>query len=631
MNFKKDYINFVLYSVLQSEFYGVKDDLRIRRVLEKIISVSDEAKATYLTGKTAGLEIFFKYLLYISDKIDKSQITIFNLKDNFDYDLQNLKRICSTLKSYRGAALKQNVPENPPSAAEEDIMQPLEEEISGFEEPGEELISEENRPVIVEDTGLSEETEELISETAEPAGSPEFTLIENAETGSTDEEIFGLEEITRSVEMGGETEPEGAEETEEELADQPEEKLISEAGPETKAEEVFKTVEYEDEILSEEVIKKLNGIKEKAHEKEELEIEIKKQPSESEVSTEIHEEIKGGTVTSDVYYRFETKFFEEAKILEKLFSYTQKECKGEKLEKLSERTLQSFTEIIEISSELSNLARQLQLDLISDIFLAINLLFTKSIKTPSLVFPERVELLKASLSLVTSLIKGEDYLDYDEMVNKIEDLKESLTKPQEALKKTSLPEEKHIEEIITEISVKDSENMKVPAETRSEASAEPPDAEIQKADTVELSEKTESEDVKTESVKADDSGDTSQFKMKYLVKEFEKNFLSLNEIEGDYSRFEILDNIDNLNSLLRMLAKVSASVKNDDVLKLSEVSYVFLKYLKDYKMDLLDAEIQQIIKYIIFTYKMLLTGRKPEDFEILVQYLNNPVKIFTDT
>ena len=68
-----------------------------------------------------------------------------------------------------------------------------------------------------------------------------------------------------------------------------------------------------------------------------------------------------------------------------------------------------------------------------------------------------------------------------------------------------------------------------------------------------------------------------------------------------------------MNELLRMLAKISASVKNADVLKLSEVSYVFLKYLKDYKMDLLDKEIQQIIKYIIFTYKMLLTDRKPED------------------
>jgi ribonuclease HIII len=46
---------------------------------------------------------------------------------------------------------------------------------------------------------------------------------------------------------------------------------------------------------------------------------------------------------------------------------------------------------------------------------------------------------------------------------------------------------------------------------------------------------------------------------------------------------------------------------------------------------LLDAEIQQIIKYIIFTFKMILTNKKPDDFNILVRHLNNPVKIFTDS
>ena len=44
-----------------------------------------------------------------------------------------------------------------------------------------------------------------------------------------------------------------------------------------------------------------------------------------------------------------------------------------------------------------------------------------------------------------------------------------------------------------------------------------------------------------------------------------------------------------------------------------------------------EPEIQQIIKYIIFTFKMLLTDRKPEDFNVLVRHLNNPVKIFADS
>jgi hypothetical protein len=132
-------------------------------------------------------------------------------------------------------------------------------------------------------------------------------------------------------------------------------------------------------------------------------------------------------------------------------------------------------------------------------------------------------------------------------------------------------------------------------------------------------------------VRADRDSEAVSFKMKYLVKEFEKDFLGLSGIKGEYSKFDALEKVDELNKYLRIIAKISYEVNMEDVLKLSEVSYVFLKYLKDYRMDLMEPEIQQIIKYIIFTFKMLLTDRKPEDFNILVQYLNNPVKIFTDT
>jgi uncharacterized protein YpuA (DUF1002 family) len=115
------------------------------------------------------------------------------------------------------------------------------------------------------------------------------------------------------------------------------------------------------------------------------------------------------------------------------------------------------------------------------------------------------------------------------------------------------------------------------------------------------------------------------------VKEFEKSFTSISSMEGEYSRFDALDKVNELNTALRLIAKISSSVKMNDVLKLAEVTYVFLKYLKDYRIDLMDPEIQQIVKYIIFTFKMLLTNRKPDDFNILVQHLNNPVKIFTDS
>ena len=423
--------------------------------------------------------------------------------------------------------------------------------------------------------------------------------------------------------------------TEAEEESTPDEELIKETELQEKPEEVLAYEEPEDEILTAAELEKLKKIKEKetSKEKEEdFEFEIKG----AEGLRDEREDEKTGSVTSDAYYKFETKFFEEVKILEKLFSKTEKECRGKNLQKLTDRTLQSFTEIMEISSELADLTRRLSFDLTADIFMTINLLFTKAIKSPDLVNPEKIKLLSSSLLLVTCLIKGEDYLGYDELVDKIESLKEELKRPPEQPKKEPEP----VEIIKTETlrvketgKVEEPEVKEIEIKTQEIKTPEPIPAVVpdKRQETAEQPEPVEQEEPAVSRDSEAQSIDTILFKMKYLVKEFEKNFTNLSRSEGEFSKFEMLDEIDNLNNLLRMLAKISASVKNVDVLKLSEVSYVFLKYLKDYRMDLLDAEIQQIVKYIIFTYKMLLTDRKPEDFDILVQYLNNPVKIFTDT
>jgi hypothetical protein len=661
MNFKKDYINYVLHTVIQNEFYGVRDDVRIRKILEKIISIPEVANAAFLTGKTAGLEILFKYLLYISDKIDKSQITIFNLKDNFEYDIQNLKKICEEIKNFRN-----EIPKPEEEAETEENKEAREVSVEDYENQKESDTAESETLIEDESETISEETENEKPETKddtkaeedivqeETEEKQEFILIKNQENEVSDEEVFGLAGITRSVEM--EEEAGAITDNQENIVndDTETDDTVSDFGEESikETEYTYESTEEEletgeDEILTASDIEKIN--KYKHSEKDEFEIEIKN----SAENEELHDDdVKEGSVTSEVYYRFENKFFEEVKILEKLFTNAEKACRGKPLEKQSEKMLQSFPEIIEISSELSSLTRQLSLDLTADIFFTINLLFAKALNNPSLITPERTKLLKASLLLVTSLIKGEDYLGYDELVKKIESLRDELRKPQdtsakggeekpkvkdtpeEAVKKPEI--EPPVTEIVPEEAIpeepekkeSEQEEIKIKNSLEIETPEKSPAEKIESADyPKEIVEKPQVESYEQESRKTD----TALFKMKYLVKEFEKNFVNIIDFEHERSKFEILDEIDNLNNLLRMLAKTSSSVKNTDVLKLSEVSYVFLKYLKDYRMNLLDAEIQQIIKYIIFTYKMLLTDRKPEDFEILVQYLNNPVKIFTDT
>lgn len=545
MKFKKDYINYLLYRAVYASNGEFKDNPHIRSIADKIISIDDVVKLTYLVGKTAGLESLFKYLLYISDKIDKSQVSIFNLKDNFEYDVRNIVKICRAIKEY-----------NPEKAAEK-------------------IESEEILP--------GEETEEI--ESGDTAGDEEgMTLIENYESLTGEGEVFELENISETVENS-----ESFKETENEAE-------TGEEGEETEGDndDIFELETLNNDV--DEISEPGPG----KNKTPEIEIEVIK-PISSDVFNTAGKGAKEESITNEAYYNFETKFFEEVKILEKLFATVDRECRNISQEKLSERALQSLTEIIEITSELSNLSRQLMFDLIADVFHTMNLYFTKAISSPEIIESEKIKLFDSSLALVNSLIKGEDYLNYDPVVDKIEKLKKFLKGEKEEVFK----EEEH-KAHITEKQPEPTAVIPVPEEPEEELHEkiiQPPDANTESA----------------------------LFKLKYLVKEFEKSFTGLGSLTGEYGRFEALDKINELNNALRLIAKISSGLKMNDVLKLAEVTYVFLKYIKDYRMDMMEPEIQQIVKYIIFTFKMLLTNRKPDDFSVLVQHLNNPVKIFADS
>lgn len=585
MTFKKDYINYLLYTVVNSPGSEFRDNYRLGKLVDTIMSMDDVMKVTYLTGKTAGLEGLFKYLLYISDKIDKSQVTIFNLKDNFDYDIKNLSKICERISSHKS----ENV-----QAAIDNIEENADETGTNGQEVDEPVLTETTR--FISGGGINNDDEpsgEDFTEEEPENEDGKLTLIENREN-STEAEVFELKSMNELEEPVLDEVN-----TNDNLIDNPED------------EEVDEIAEDEQEQQQEQVFE-LNELEEDADENDEqtetsVTESIKTSESLPEIEIEVHkpsnsqeqEHVKEEAITNEAYYKFETRFFEEVKILEKLFVSVDKDCRTDEAGKLSEKCLQSLTEIIEITSELSSLSRQLSFDLIADIFLTMNLYFTKAISMPEILTGERIKLLDASLALVNSLIKGEDYLNYDSIVDKIEKLKKDISGEKE---------EKYTPEPVKE------ETEQEFADSFNNAANEQENPVIIKKPQVKQSQM-----------------DSAVFKLKYLVKEFEKSFINIGALKGEYSKFDALEKIGELNNALRMIAKISAIVKLNDVLKLAEVTYVFLKYVKDYRMDLMEPEIKQIVKYIIFTFKMLLTNRKPEDFNVLVQHLNNPVKIFADS
>ncbi|MBL8017036.1 MAG: hypothetical protein JNK43_07190, partial [Ignavibacteria bacterium] len=589
---------------------GFRENYRLGKLVDSIMAIDDVMKVTYLVGKTAGLEMLFKYLLYISDKIDKSQVTIFNLKDNFDYDRMNLEKICAKIDAYKSENVQEaikSISEDEETAEEKSTEEKTAEEKSGgvikIEAADE---AEQNNVVEIDSLETGDEQDD------EDTG---LTLIENKSSNQSEAEVFEIESISESVENPQviNEEKDSKLSADDEITANDDDD-IAEQETETDEETSEEDVELIEASANDDYAEEITG-ENSEEELPEIEIEVHK-PKSSTTEEQTH--VKEEAITNEAYYKFETKFFEEVKILEKLLASVTKDCRADESGKLSERCLQCTTEIIGITSELSNLSRQLSFDLIADVFLTMNIFFTKSISQPELLTAERIKLLDSSLALVNSLIKGEDYLNYDNIVDRMETLKADITAQPEKIPPPYVKEESERQE---------KPEDEVPAGDEVNAGAVEPVAEAEK------------EEVKPEEMKPfpqkpqlkQSQLDSANFKLKYLIKEFEKSFNSISGLKGEYSKFDALEKISELNNALRMIAKISAAIKHNDLLKLAEVTYVFLKYVKDYRMDMQEPEIQQIIKYIIFTFKMLLTDRKPEDFNVLVRHLNNPVKIFADS
>lgn len=602
MTFKKDYINYLLYTVVNSPGSEFRENYRLSKLVDSIIAIDDVMKVTYIVGKTAGLELLFKYLLYISDKIDKSQVTIFNLKDNFEYDKMNIAKICAKINLYKSEnvqeAIKEITDEKPA-----DIDEQKESVSGGIKDPIK-IDTEDNDNIV----DLTEPENMETIESDEDSGDTGLTLIENAETYTGEAEVFELDSISESVENSDKEEEavllkdneENTVSDSEEITDDTESGEIEDQGI------ISGEIEEPEIIIADPAAENGDDAEITDEDLPEIEIEVHKPLGTSQEDDHVKEE----AITNEAYYTFETRFFEEVKILEKLLATVTRDCMTDD-GKLSEKCLQCLTEIMGITSELSNLSRQLSFDLIADIFLTMNIYFTKSISQPELLTDERIKLLDSSLALVNSLIKGEDYLNYDTIVDKIEDLKSEISGDRE---KELKPETTDTEE--TEVSVQ----PELPEAEKEELSAHP----------AEMPEERYRPVVEKPALKKSQM-ESALFRLKYLIKEFEKSFVSIGNLKGEYSKIESLEKISELNNALRLIAKIAAAIKNNDVLKLAEVTYVFLKYVKDYRMDMQEPEVKQIIKYIIFTFKMLLTERKPEDFNVLVQHLNNPVKIFADS
>jgi hypothetical protein len=386
------------------------------------------------------------------------------------------------------------------------------------------------------------------------------------------EEVIGVEkdekaEIENKVEEGiiEELIPEGEFEKEE-LSH---EDIIFEEATEEKIEEIKKELSEEQEVIEVEEVKEEERIEEKA-EIEEIKAEI--------TETKEEEETEFAEAENSVYMRYETELMQRNAILYDKFDELKSLDREEK--GFEEKKDGILKEITEHSAYLEEYSRRMSFEVITSVYNVMNMTFVSYGRT---VGGEILGLFKNSMVLVESLIKGEDFAGFD-----------SIIKSLDALKHTLLESKKE--------------------ETKTEENEE-----------TELPQVQESQ----EGEKLQDSSQRQKLaQLKQNIIEIENVFKSLEEIKGKYQSYEALRRLSHTFAHLKEMVNIANAIEMRKVAQLAEASYIFIKFVQNYRMDPFESEISEVFKYIIYNFKLIFLDKPTKDIDLLISYLNDPVKIF---
>jgi hypothetical protein len=654
------YIKFILRRTLAEvlKYAPALDKKPVTGLFDYLIASPNILKDIYLVSQVRKLEPFGNYLLFICQKIRQGEISFDNLSQNITGDSEFLKQQVLSAMGYEAPAKKEPA------------------ETIGKETPGEQQQEPELFPgsIIQNKFHIQEIENEIVTEEFtesyldEAVPQPErsrqgyLELIQNEE--DEPEEVFsipgkeseinneqnieepGTETEEEPVASGDLTEEEVMEETDakDEAAEETE-KIMDEAGmaslvneliedeifaseSDEEAEElnalleedINNTIKGENETL--EAVKELPGITdetvtgtadEAGEENEEIEgieelsaigqerpeeqeyeyIDEEPEPENEEapLNEEINEEIISLTdearpKTNKAYLEYETALFAVNEELNIMFAAIEADAsvQYEITEKVLEKALY-----------MEQYSRGMSFELISGIYGTIKNYFTLIKENKVEINNEHIDLLSSGLVLVESLIKDKDYLGFDEVIKKLGELNRFI------------------------------EERETGAAEPSEEGAEP-----------ELIEERRLEEDSAEEIKYPERYSDRSYKenvriLKRKILELEKLFAELDTIKGYYKNYEGLRRLSGTFKVFKEFVKISKGLDLPKLAQLSESSYIFIKFLQNYRLDPFDKEVKEILKYIIYNFKLIALDKPTKDLDIFVSYLNDPVKIFTQT
>ena len=558
----------------------------VNNFIDKLRESENLLKDIYLISCVEGLKPLGSYLLYVFKKVESGRVSFDNLTQNLQLDKAFIEK--EVMKYFE---------------LDKEVAKPIEEKIT--EKKDEQLIQKEEETTIIRENirGLTEDNQfkvgeldnELVTEefnesdfmelvgADRPEDKKDYLEFVQIDDENKEEIVFNLPDNIKDISELLQEEGEKIDREKQKIIDaEMETKETEEIKDETEIKPVFeeRTTVFEKVNEEQEEIDKPEELTEtKEHYEEPAKEEIKEEePEISQKEIDKHDE-EEKQVPSDTYIKYESELISKNSLinedLEQLLRYTEEDIEdGKQLENL-------LINISENSSQMVGYSREMAFDVIASLYETIMLSFKSAGIKEFDVTEKSVFLFKKAIQLIESLIQGYDYEDYEKVINGFGKVRKTIT------------ENRNEKERLRKI----------------------------KEDKTELE--------KRMSIKYQDAPSREQLiKLKHNILEVEKTFKLLEEIEGDYRTYEALRRLSGTFSHLKEIVNISKILKLEQMAKLSEANYIFVKFLQNYRLDPFDKEIKEIIKYTVYNFKLIFLDKPTKDLDLFISYLNDPVKIF---
>ena len=595
---KTDYLKFVLHKAkIDLTRYNISnsDKELIDKLFGRLISSDNLLRDFFILSHVNELKGIGKYFIFILKKIEDNVINFENLSQNIDTDTEYLEN--ELLNYLSNPKLRES---RKFSDTEGASRIPDNNFVEENEKSEEEIIIEEMYSVNKESSEAEEEPEvstfkknylELIqSETEEEEVVYELPKMdkeqpeENFYILPTSEELYNDKPDTKPIIQSEEKNIVNEDDGEIEIVDKDQTKTdtdeVNHKIPEvTLFENPEETVGGEEDQITETPSEKIQLSEEIS---EELNLFEKDQENIDgyEIELEVEREEAEQQPTNAAFLEYETEIKEKNNQLDKeldIMIYLVNAKPGDEDERNS-----IIMNIIEISFHLESNSRKMSLEIISNIYQTIMLSFEKISEGKYDMAENTLNLFKKGLSLVISLIKGDDYFGYKDILKSIENIRNALIEEKEK-RKLYLKQLKEKQELENQL------HKKYP----------------------------------------DDTQKVKLGMIRQLVKDTETKLNSLDKITGEYQIYEALRSLSGSLTNFKEIVMLSKELNMKKMIQLSEASYIFIKFLQNYRINPVTIETKEIFGYIIYNLKSLVMGKEAEDLDVFISYLNDPVKIYS--